>query len=84
MDDSIEDTKIHTLRACGMGYEEDAPDTACYYVLREKKEGGYDLEKRLVHFNKNSLLSSIYTSDIPNKDAIIRYVKTDQEMRGFY
>ena len=43
-----------------------------------------DLEKRLVHFNKNSLLSSIYTSDIPNKDAIIRYVKTDQEMRGFY
>ena len=84
MNDEVLDTKIHTLRACGMGYEEDAPDTACYYVLREKKEGGYDLEKRLVHFNKNSLLSSIYTSDIPNKDAIIRYVKTDQEMRGFY
>ena len=59
-----------------MGYEEDAPNTACYYVLKEKKTGGFELERRLIPFNKSSLLSSIYSSSLPNKEGILKYVKT--------
>ena len=66
-----------------MGYGEDQYNSACYYVLKEKKDGGYELEKRLVKFNKNSLMSRISTSTHPEKDAVMRYVKTEQEMRGF-
>lgn len=74
-EDKIKNTTIHTLRAVGMGYEKDADDTACYYVLKERKGGSYEKEKRLIKFNKNSLISSIYNSDLPNKDVILRYVK---------
>lgn len=80
MDDFIENTDIYTLRAVGMGYgDRDPKDTACYYVLRERKdENGYDLEQRLVEFNRNSLLSNIYTSDIPNKELVLRFVKPER------
>lgn len=74
--DNLAGTDIYTLRAAGMGYEEDAPNTACYYVLKEKKTGGFELERRLIPFNKNSLLSSIYSSSLPNKEGILKYVKT--------
>lgn len=74
-EDKIGDTTIHTLRAVGMGYEKDAADTACYYVFKERKDGSFEKEKRLVKFNKNSLISSIYNSDLPNKDVILKYVK---------
>lgn len=83
MGDEVDGVNIHTLRACGMGYGEDQYNSACYYVLKEKKDGGYELEKRLVKFNKNSLMSRISTSTLPEKDAVMRYVKTEQEMRGF-
>ena len=83
MSDELDGVNIHTLRACGMGYGEDQYNSACYYVLKEKKDGGYELEKRLVKFNKNSLMSRISTSTLPEKDAVMRYVKTEQEMRGF-
>ena len=79
MEDEIENTKIHTLRAVGMGYENDEPDTACYYVLKERKDNTYEIEKRLVPFNKNSLLSSIYTSGLPNKELVLKYVKTKKD-----
>lgn len=79
MEDEIEGTKIHTLRAVGMGYENDKPNTACYYVLKERKDNSFDIEKRLVSFNKNSLLSSIYTSSLPNKELVLRYVKTKKD-----
>lgn len=74
MTDRVENTRIYTLRATGMGYETDREDTACYYVLKEKKDGGFDIERRLVPFNKSNLLSNIYTSDLPDKSAILRYV----------
>ena len=74
-EDEVEGTEIHTLRAVGMGYEKDGDNTACYYVFKEKKDGSFDKEKRLVKFNKNNLMSSIYSSDLPNKDAVLRYVK---------
>ena len=80
MDDYIGDTDIYTLRAVGMGYgTTDPKDTACYYVLKERKdEQGYDLEQRLIGYNRNSLLSNIYTSDIPNKELVLRFVKPEK------
>ena len=48
---------------------------AYYVILKEKKIGGYDIEKVYVPFNKNSLLSSIYSSDMPTKTKILSYLK---------
>ena len=79
MKDELEDTQIRTLRAVGMGYEDDEPNSACYYVLKERKDKTFDIERRLVPFNKNSLLSSIYTSSLPNKELVLRYVKTSKD-----
>ncbi len=74
MDDSIEDTDIYTLRAVGMGYKKDPQDKACYYVLKERKDNTFEIEKRLVKFNRNSLLSNIHTCNIPNKSLLLRFV----------
>lgn len=72
MEDKLDDTKIHTLRAAGIGYKDDPKDMACYYVLKEKKDGTYDIEKKLVSFNRNLLLSNIKSSSIPHKEPILR------------
>ena len=72
MEDNLGDIKVHTLRAAGIGYKEDLKDMACYYVLKEKKDGTYDIEKKLVSFNRNLLLSNIKSSSIPHKEPILR------------
>lgn len=72
MEDNLGDTKVHTLRATGIGYKDDPKDMACYYVLKEKKDGTYDIEKKLVSFNRNLLLSNIKSSSIPHKEPILR------------
>lgn len=77
--DKLECTDIYTLRAVGMGYGNDNTDTACYYVLREKKDGSFDLDKRTVPFNKYSLLSSINSSSEPGKEYILKYVSDDKK-----
>ena len=48
---------------------------AYYVILKEKKIGGYDIEKVYVPFNKNSLFSSIYSSEMPTKAKILGYLK---------
>ncbi len=75
MIDRVCDTDVYTLRAVGMGYNKDDNDTACYYVLKERCDGGFDIEKRLVKYNKNCLLSNIKSSSIPYKERILRYQK---------
>lgn len=72
MEDNLDDTKVYTLRAAGIGYKDDPKDMACYYVLKEKKDGTYDIEKKLVSFNRNLLLSNIKSSSIPHKEPILR------------
>ena len=72
--DRIENTDIFTLRAVGMGYENDPEDSACYYVLREKKQSGFDIEKRLVPFDRNSLIEKIYSRNIPDKKRVLTYI----------
>lgn len=76
LEDKLNDINIHTLRGAGMGeLEENKKSMAYYIVLKEKKLGGYDIEKVYVPFNKNSLLSSIYSSDMPTKTKILSYLK---------
>ena len=78
MDDKLGNTDIHTLRAVGMGYGDDSNDTACYYVLKERNDGDFDIEKRLVKFNRNSLVSSIYTSGVPDREHVLKYVMSGE------
>ena len=76
LEDRLTNTNIHTLRGAGMGeLDESKKDMAYYVILKEKKMGGYDIEKVYVPFNKNSLLSSIYSSDMPTKTKILSYLK---------
>lgn len=76
LEDRLNDTNIHTLRGAGMGeYEDNKKSLAYYIILKEKKKGGFDIEKVYVPFNKNSLLSSIYSSDMPTKTKILGYLK---------
>ncbi len=76
IDDKLEDTDIFILRALSMGFEgKEDINEACYYVLRERKDGDVDIEKVYVRFNRNALLSSIHTSDLPSKDRVLSYVK---------
>lgn len=74
MQDTLKDTKIYTLRAVGMGYSGDDKNKACYYVLKERIDGTFDIEKRLVDFNKSRLISSIKTSSIPHKEKLYRFL----------
>ena len=49
------------------------------YIIKESTDDlGYDFEQRYVKFNRNNLLSNIYTSDIPNKQLILRFVKSEK------
>lgn len=76
LEDTLDNTEVYTLRAVGMGYEgHDADNEACYYVLKERKDGDIDVDKRYVSFNRNALLSSIHTCDLPSKDRVLSYVK---------
>ena len=76
LEDRLNNTNIHTLRGAGMGELDESKKSMAYYViLKEKKIGGYDIEKVYVPFNKNSLLSNIYSSDMPTKAKILSYLK---------
>lgn len=73
MEDLLDDTYIHTLRSCSMGYQDDKKDYACYYILKERKDGNYDIVKKLVPFNRNMMLSNIKTSTMPHKERILSW-----------
>ncbi len=76
LNDLLDDTEVYTLRAVGMGYEGAEKDNeACYYILKERKDGDIEIEKIYVPFNRNALLSSIHTCDLPSKEQVLRYVR---------
>ncbi len=58
-----------------MGYGKDDLGNACYYVLKEKCDGTFEIEKRLIEFNRNVLLANIVSSDMPHKEKVLRFVK---------
>lgn len=72
MEDYLDNTSIYTLRASGVGYDKDKRDTACYYILKEKKDGTFDVDRVLVKFNKQLLTSNINSSNIPDKSFLLR------------
>jgi hypothetical protein len=59
-------------------------ENACYYVLKEKKDGTYSLVRRDVKFNKFNLLANIHNSSIPEKNKAVQFVKTDDKYGMFY
>lgn len=75
MTDRLKNTDIYTLRAIGMGYSSKSDDKACYYILKERKDGSFDIEKILVEYNKNHLISNVQTCDIPEKEKVLRFLK---------
>ncbi len=77
MSDKINGTEIYTLRGAGIGYENGEEETTCYYVLKERKDGKFDIERKNVSFNKNDLVSNIYATNMPNKSLALRYVQAN-------
>lgn len=76
IDDKLDNTDIFTLRAVSMGFvDKEETNKACYYVLRERKDGDVDIEKVYVPFNRNALVSSIHTCDLPSKERVLSYIK---------
>lgn len=75
MVDQINNTDIYTLRATGIGGDKDEKSLACYYILKERKNGGFDVEKVLIEFNKNSLISNTQSSGIPHKEKVLNFLK---------
>ena len=58
-----------------MGYKSDRKDTACYYILKEKKDGTFDIERVLIRFDKHKLLQNINGSTLPHKEYLLKMVK---------
>lgn len=74
-DDYLKSTKITSLRALAMGYHNSDSRKACYYVLKEKRSGGFDILVRYVDFNHAMLLASINASGIPHKEQVLKFVR---------
>lgn len=74
MNDKLDKTHIKTLRAVAMGYKGETANTACYYILKERKDGNISIEKVLVPFNKSNLICTINSSALPNKSKVLRYI----------
>ena len=47
---------------------------AHYIILKERKDGSFDIENRNVPYDKNSLVSSINNSTSPEKTRALRYI----------
>lgn len=75
MKDKLNKTNIYTLRALGMGWKTSDRSQASYYILKEKKDGTFDIEKKDVQYNKSNLILSIKSSSIPYKDKILTFLK---------
>ncbi len=70
---SDETLKVRTLRAVGMGYQNNQIDMASYIIIKEKNKG-YDVEEILVPFRRDLMLKSIDQSTIPYKNRINKFV----------
>jgi predicted phosphodiesterase len=67
--------KFITVRAVGMAYGKDDPvDCAAYTILRETTDG-YEVEERLVKYDRESMVTTIQSCNIPDRDKIERFVQ---------
>ena len=76
MEDYLGNTKIHTLRAVAMGYNDDEDkEVATYYILKEKVDGGFEIVRKNVEYDRYSMLANINSSNMPGKSRILNFVK---------
>lgn len=76
MEDYLGDTKIHTLRAVAMGYKgNEDTKVATYYILKEKNDGGYDIIRKNVEYDRDNMIANINSSNMPGKTRILEFVK---------
>lgn len=68
-----EKTKVRTIRAVAMAYDNDPIDYASYIIIKEKQIG-YDIEEVLVPFNRELMIKNIDNSGIPDKEPIKKYI----------
>lgn len=71
---NYKNTNIHTLRGLAIGYNTIDKNKACYYVLKERKDGNFDIEKVYVDYNINYLKANIATSKLPHKEKILSFL----------
>jgi hypothetical protein len=66
--------KVRTIRAAAMAFQDDPLDLASYVIIKERTEGGYDVEEVLVPFDREMMLEDIAYSSLPVKEPINRFV----------
>lgn len=67
-------TTYYTVRANGMGYNDDPIDSASYIIITEK-ENDLIIEKILLKYDRDKLIENIKNSDMPDKSTIKKYVR---------
>lgn len=67
--------RVRTIRALGIGYDKDPVNTASYIIIKERIDGGYDIEEVLVPYEREKMLESIDRSTMPDKETIETYVQ---------
>lgn len=72
--DKLNDLNVYTLRAVGMGYKSKNDDNACYYILKEKVDGTFEIERKNVKYNKELLIAKIKSCGIPHNEKILRFI----------
>lgn len=73
--DALSHTGIYTLRGLAIGYKNSKEsEKACYYILREKKDGSFDIVRENVPFNRRSMIANTKSSKIPYKKRILEYI----------
>ncbi len=60
-------TRFYSIRAVGIGYDNDNKDLASYVLLKEKENGGYDFEEVLVPYDREKMIYNILKSDSPDR-----------------
>lgn len=63
-----DEENITTLRGAGIGHSFKGKHQAYYIILNEKQDGGFDIERRLVQYDYDSLYYDIITSDMNEED----------------
>lgn len=62
------DKDITTLRGAGIGAKADESGQAYYLILVEKPDGGFDIERHVIAYDRSSLGYDIKSSDMPSQD----------------
>ena len=71
--DNNRNTMIYSIRASGMGYNQNPHNSASYIILKEKKNReGYEIEEVLIDYDREKMIHSILHSKIPG-DRIKRF-----------